>query len=77
MKRLIREAARIARDRSTSSPSSPLEARLLTIRSISRAVLFDQELAETLLTRVPLASDHMQVDRSTGAVTLQGPVALR
>eukprot|EP00959_Pyramimonas_sp_CCMP1952_P063138 1319530-Pyramimonas_sp.AAC.1 len=74
MKRLIREASRIARDRLTSSSSSPLEARLLTFRSISRAVHFDDlRLAETLLSRTQFAADHLLVDASTSAVTLKGP----
>eukprot|EP00959_Pyramimonas_sp_CCMP1952_P405080 8490143-Pyramimonas_sp.AAC.1 len=65
LKRLMREAARLARDKLTRSATPPLEARLVMSRSVSRAArLDDVKPASILLARAPIARDRMALDEA-------------
>eukprot|EP00959_Pyramimonas_sp_CCMP1952_P218464 4569174-Pyramimonas_sp.AAC.1 len=61
-KRLLREAARLTRDKLVSARTPPLEAKMIMFRSISRAVHFNLvNLARTLLATTTVASEFSEI----------------
>eukprot|EP00959_Pyramimonas_sp_CCMP1952_P218520 4570349-Pyramimonas_sp.AAC.1 len=79
LKRLMREAARVARDRLTRAGTPPLEARLMIFRSVARAVHFDDlDLANELLSKATPARGLLRLEEGADAVvSLIDPMQFR